>query len=598
MNAIQRLWDRIKAAFDEFSAELAAPPASEERAVEEVDSWSGDASGYADTAAYCAACLVDVNAAAGRTEKAQSHCMLPVRRPGSSKDADKAVMAAAGGHGIGAAKKPADVSDDDWKTALTKAANRIIADYGAMDKVAPNAIYEIAGKTAPERAISIQDVASQIMAQLYGTGDGPVSGETPWLSDIYLDNGQPVAVLAKGGKLYRAPIAIDGNQATLGAMAEIEVQFSPVRSVNVSVVRMADGRYRWFAIAETAVLNRMAEIDSRALFTDFLRQFHPGDVRLDFYHDSRIAFGSADWLAVEDAVLLASGPLDAEHPVGRAYIDAKEQGRGEWGCSVAFTPSTPPEMAEVAAGVTIPVYTAGVLRAITILPESRAASWYTTTAEVSRMRKEVQDALKELFGDEAAAQRFIETVDQTNREIAEQNLVTREGEPPTAEAAPVAAAPVAAALTETPAAQEPPAEAREAAPAVTEPAAPPPLVLDDSAVAAIVAQLKAALPDQAPMAAALEDLGKRIGVIEAAHREATAQADSRLKALEQADDAKRREWQADRPARQAQVVTYRPREAAAQSPAASTPPQEEPSSTAQANAVIAKVKQTLKRPVG
>jgi len=44
--------------------------------------WDGAASKYADTDAYCAACLIDENTGSG--PKVQSKCHLPVKEPGGA----------------------------------------------------------------------------------------------------------------------------------------------------------------------------------------------------------------------------------------------------------------------------------------------------------------------------------------------------------------------------------------------------------------------------------------------------------------------------------------------------------------------------------
>ncbi len=548
MNPIQHLWERIK----EATAELERPL---ERAVEEVDSWDGSPSNYQDTDAYCAACLLDLNAAAGRSEKVQSHCMLPVKAPGSTAYADKAIHAAAGGHGITQVKRPDDVSEDDWTAALKAAANKLISLYGQMDEQAPDAVYELAGKTAPERAISMGQISAQVSEALEKAffEDGSME-RYPWLNDIYEDQGQLVAIISAGGKLYRAPVSVDGTSVVLGELAEVEVQFTPRRR-SFSITRQADGRFRWFAVACSAVLNRVGEIDSRALFDSFVEAAKTeGYPKLRFYHDPRMDFGEADWLEREGNLLLASGLFDEEHPLAAAFIDACEKNRGNWGTSDGFVPLEPPQLMEVGAGVTIPVYTKGICREISVLPEDHAAAWFTAiTSEVTRMRKDVRDALVLLFGDEAKADEFADTVDQRNREIDERQLVTRDdgqGED----------APEPAAEGTTEEQPEPEAEPQDDA----EAQAPNRLVLDDAALDAIAARVGAGFD------ARFAELAARIDALPAMPdlapiNEALGAVRERLSALERDEEEKRREWQADRPARQTTVISYRPRQANAPS---------------------------------
>ncbi len=381
-----------------------------------------------------------------------------------------------------------------------------------------------------ERAVAMNQIWQTVDAQLWAM-DGFL-----WLNDLYDDNGQLVALISNAGKLYRAPVTIDGTDVLLGAMQEIEIQFAPARQRGrLWIQRQTDGRYRWFAIAETSVLNRVGEIDSDALFDSFIANAPTeGYPVLDFFHDDRMNFGQGDYLAREGHVLLASGLLDAEHPLAQAYIDASEQGRGIWGTSVSFLPTEPPANVELVPGVTVPVYQAGILRKIAVLPEDQAASWFTAIGlEVNRMRKETEDALKVLFGDEAKATAFIEQVEATNRAITDGQLITREGE----------------GTTETPAPETP---------TETPPAQPQEVEITDDLLSKITALVPAV--DLAPLQAAIEELKQGLAGL------TTLQADlaavrQRLVAVEASDEDKRKKWQADLPARQTTKVTYRPRDA-------------------------------------
>lgn len=384
----------------------------------------------------------------------------------------------------------------------------------------------------PERALAMQDVYQQVGALLMA---GASEDAYPWLNDIYDDAGQRFAVVSMGGKLYRAPLMIDGTTVTMGTLQEVEAQFAPVRS-RISVIRQADGKHRWFIVAGTSVLNRVGEIDSRALYDSFVANAQTaGYPTLRYYHDSRLDFGQADWTARDENNYLASGLLDEEHPLAIAFVDAIENGRGTWGASVGFSADKPPNKIEIGAGVTIPVYTSGVNSEISVLPENRAASWFTNvTAEVTRMRKEIADSLVTLFGDEERAKAFIDGVDATNRAIADAGLITRDDT-----VVEVASAETAQAATTEP------TQAAEPAPA---------FVLDEGALAALAAKVAALIPafDPAPLLAQLTTFGQQLATVTA-----------RAAALEQTDDAKRKQWLADQPARAATTVTYRPRQEAA-----------------------------------
>lgn len=99
--------------------------------------WSGVASNWDSAEAYCKSCLIDVSGA----EKRKSHCMLPLTKQGSSTPNINALRAMGGGRGITAVKKPADVSQAVWSSALKKAAKRIAGLWkSAFDKEPPESI--------------------------------------------------------------------------------------------------------------------------------------------------------------------------------------------------------------------------------------------------------------------------------------------------------------------------------------------------------------------------------------------------------------------------------------------------------------------------
>jgi hypothetical protein len=235
------------------------------------------------------------------------------------------------------------------------------------------------------------------------------------------------------------------------------------------------------------------------------------------------------------ALLLASGVFNAGSPLADAMIEAAEKGRGRWGCSVAYEPTREPAMLDIGAGVTIPVYDAGILRKIAVLPEADAASWFTALEVKRTMDDRIRQALVTLFGDEAKADEFISGVDDVNRAIAQRGLIAREGE-----------GGQAAGETETPATDaQPETEQAQPEPETRE------VELSDELVAAIAARVPApATVDLTPLQASLDALTAQF-----------AEVSVRLESLERSEDAKKQKWLADLPARAAapQVkATYRP----------------------------------------
>jgi len=404
-----------------------------------------------------------------------------------------------------------------------------------------------------ERAIAWGAIYEQVWAAV--DADPMLGPLWPWINDMYQEDEQTVALVSAGGKLYRVPVMVSGTDVSIGTPQEVEVTFTP-RARTFAIMRQADGTHRWFAITETAVLLRVGEIDSRALFDSFIQHAEEtGEYpKLRFYHDARLDFGQADWLAREDNCYLASGTLDEEHPLARAFIDASESGRGVWGTSNGFDPTAEPERMRVAEDVTIPVYTAGIHREISVLPEADAASWFTAIQArgysgeargVTRMRDKVKEALETLFGDADAAAAFIAQVDNTNREITEHGLVTRDSAQGTEGEAGEGANAAGATTKEQD--EDNPENGADTEPEQGEPRE---IVLDEATLVAIA--------ERVPIPPVnLEPVTLEIAAVRGTMREVL----QRLEALERDDDAKRAQWQADLPARGKVVVTHRPREA-------------------------------------
>lgn len=361
--------------------------------------------------------------------------------------------------------------------------------------------FELAKTKRKNRAIAYRDIAMQVQNQLMPISeDGMMAPDAPFLLDIYEDAGAMVAIAARMGKLVKYPLTVTGGNVSIGAEQTVEVTFTPRSAWHI--VRQADGSRRWFAVAATAVLNRVGEIDSTALFDDLVKNLPDNPATLRFFHDPRLEFGDIDWAERENNLLLESGTL-RDGPLADAFVDAVEHERGRWGTSIKYQPTAEPEPLEAGPGVIIPVYRAGVQAELSVLPEEAAAAWFTTISpEVERMDKRVSDALTRLFGDEGKAREFIETVDGTNRSIADAGLVTREAKP--AEDAKPATALVAD----------------------TTPAAPATLTLEDvnRSAGALIADALSKIPapkpvDLKPLTDSLTALGDRIATLEKIERE-------------------------------------------------------------------------------
>lgn len=405
------------------------------RTIKDVDSWDGSAARWDTAEAYCSDCLIDVNSSG--EEKSKSLCKLPIREPGDPKTTyvRQAAHAAAGAM-AGARQpmqKPDGVSDEDWESAMTSAANKLIEIYDEMEEVAPDSIYEIAGKTPPEtneRAIAMNDAWWAAMQQAWEVDD--------WANviDIYTDDGVSLyAVIASGAKLYRAPVTVIDDQIVLSKdWTEVvhKQQFDPIeQSRGTFLIRQTDEGYRWFSVSCSAILNRSGAIDSRDLFDSFIAHAEEsGEYPIrQFYHQGeQFKTGQCDYLARDNWLLITSGLYD-DTELARAEIEARQNEPDYWGESIGFY-ADDPEMFEVQDGIKIPVYNTGILSEISTLPESDAAAWLTNNTylqEVTRMlSQKAMDALVKLMGDEDKAQQWLEdNVDPANRSIDESDVLRR-----------------------------------------------------------------------------------------------------------------------------------------------------------------------------
>lgn len=408
-----------------------------------------------------------------------------------------------------------------------------------------------------ERAVSIDSIYSQVWEACEAIS--PYC----WVNNLYYeDDGQPFAVITNEGKLYRTDVTITNGAVELGEWVEVKIDFPPVTQNRVSIQRQADGRVRWFSVAASNALNRSGEIDSTALFESFVAHVEEtGEYPIrQFYHAGGVfRTGQHDFVATytQDGVclLITSGLYD-DTELARREIAAREKEPEYWGNSIGFLPTTLPEMLEVADGVEIPVYTRGILREESTLPEEAAAAWMTavpTLTEVTRMLQATQlEAFVKLFGgDETAAQTWLDENAATRaKKIREAGMITRDAEPPAAD--PVAETPAADTTPETPA----PAQAQT------------PLVLDEDAVGAIAR----AIVESDGFTALVNPLTERMTALEARVAELTAAQttateartalDTRLRAVEATDAEKQKTWLADLPPAQRNGVnvTFRPRQ--------------------------------------
>ncbi len=410
------------------------------------------------------------------------------------------------------------------------------------------------GGEPTERAITIDRLA----AKVYEWSEAEMG--RPWLVTFYVDNGLLYGLFNQRGQLLRAPLDIDESDIlTVGTLTQVSEQFTPVGRSAFRVMRQADGRMRFFMVAGTAVLNRAGEIDSTALYDDMIARAEANDFypRLDFYHlgdsDPWFEFGQFDFLMRQGVAYIGSGLLDEDHPLARAFVRALAHLGSYWGASIEYYPALEDGVEYQQFGkLEILVAKRGLNTRISVLPESDAASWFTSVATTRRTMSKIDKnklaAFRSLFGDEPELfDQMIGDVDNTNELVERMKLVFR-----SAATTPAAEAPT----TDTPADTETPATL------TTEVSLEQEIELDDAAVEAItrtaVAQFDAKLD---PIATALTSISS---MVERMAGQLGGMAE-RLQALEADDATKRDLWKQDLPAKivngaNKRTMTYRPRE--------------------------------------
>jgi hypothetical protein len=471
-------------------------------------------------------------------------------------------------------KKPDDVDETEWSNAVKSAANQLLTAYGEMDETAPDSLYEAAGKTAPKkkaafRAKNISDVFWSLATQ------ATAKDSFAWLNDLYVENGKMFAIIASNGKLFRADVTFDAESlGVLGEWTEVQIAFPPVEvEKSRTVIRQQpDGRYRWVSISCSAALNRVGELDSRALFDSFIANAErTGDYPIrQFYHaGEQFRTGIADFVGRDDYLLITSGLYD-ETELAQREVKARLAEPEYWGDSIGYLPTCEPAMISVAEGISIPAYDAGILREISTLPEAQAASWMTATPtifeEVERMLSDKQlEAFVKLFvgetDPEAAAKKWLEeNADTRNRTILASGMITRETTTP----APVVPVPAPAPIVPEPA----PGPALPVVPTSTTPAPVAPVVpepvageyqLSDEAAKEIARLVAEQVDIQPAIEAAMTKFQAKIDEVTRTFEDYKGALDKRLKPIEEFVTASNQQTADDMPVTGRMKITYRPR---------------------------------------
>lgn len=359
------------------------------RKIKEVASWDGSASNYSTPQAFAKASLINFNTGSPDSW-VKGLIKLPVRNEGDSSDTfiKQAVQAAAGGRGITRVKRPASVSQETFNSKMKSAANQIIRAYNEWGDVAPESVYNIAGKQRPQnRSIPFDAIYSKVGQAVFLADEAERTFTL--LYDMFLERDQIFALGMRDGLVYKIEVVPDKNynDVMLGEFIPVSPieNFGSVVKTNQNRVKVYRDKLtrkrRWLSIASVATLNRVGEIDTTELFDSFIdfakkTKIYPD---LNVYHlgdGSKI--GKADYLARVGYVYIASGTFDNTEN-GRRFGEALERAT-DWGNSIEFfSPRAYLERFELETGdiLEIPVHKKGINTGITVVSEKDAASVFT-----------------------------------------------------------------------------------------------------------------------------------------------------------------------------------------------------------------------------
>lgn len=341
-----------------------------------------------------------------------------------------------------------------------------------------------------------------------------------WFFDLYYDeSGQLFAILNGTGKLYRVNVGVKDDAVTLGDPVQVKLDYPEVEQArSISVIRQADGRRRWIAIASVAILNRSGELDARSLYDSIIRHREDGK---DYpyatiaHAGKKFRVGSTDFMHRDGYCLIESGLFD-ETDIANALADDIEVDADWWGTSISFFPEAAERMR--VGDIEIPVYTEGWQEEISFLKETSAASFMTGASAVnqerSKMSKTLEEALLKLGINAEEATALSERSDERNRAISDAAVIKRQSTLATPDAQ----------AQEAPVVAEADADAAATVPVEAE---PDPFAAPAVATAAPVPVAEA--PVQAEPAVALDPTAKRIAELEAL----VAQGNANLAAMQQ-----------------------------------------------------------------
>lgn len=299
-------------------------------------------------------------------------------------------------------------------------------------------------KPATERTIALEQIWSQVNKAI-NERDPDDWNQWHWVQDLYYDEGQLFAITISAGRLYRWPVTVDGDAVTVGDPVAVVVEFSSADDGTIddgtmrhgpssyglsSTVRQThDGRWVGCSVLCTATVNKMGILDSRSLFDSFVERFKgDGSEYVNLLHlgGDKSQVGVLRHIWREDKLLVGLYEFTQGDPVAEAVARTlATDADGFWGGSIEFDHFGKPQLVEVSEGVKLPMTHDGQLLGYSIARNQDCAAWYTgnIVTEQRTMTERDKEIAKELLGDDALVDELQERIGEANRALA--GAVTR-----------------------------------------------------------------------------------------------------------------------------------------------------------------------------
>lgn len=253
-----------------------------------------------------------------------------------------------------------------------------------------------------------------------------------WFQELYVGAGGSLFALSvQAGKLYRSAVVVGDDSVVVGMPEQVVTRFEPLQRTRI-ITRLDNNLPVFLSILATAALNKANELDTRALFDDFVERFTGEDEYVNVYHlgKSKSRIGKLLWVGRDENLLLGLWTPD-DNIVGRSVAETiAADTDGEWGVSIEFLPDDDGRLIEVVPGIELRAFEAGELWGASIVRSAHACSWFTGHAKerIFRMNKDVKQAIETLIKNPDALAEFETWVDGTNRAIADSGAITRADE--------------------------------------------------------------------------------------------------------------------------------------------------------------------------